>query len=228
MAEPVRWSSDDGPVHGWHYPPTNPDYVRSARPPAAAAGAVPRRPDRLRQRRRSCSPTSSGPAAASRCSTSTTAAAPASAARTGNACAGAGASSTSPDCIGGAQAMVEQGRADPARLVDPRRQRRRLHHAAGADQQHDLRRRGQPVRGRATWRRWPRDTHKFESRYLDGLVGPYPEARETYLDRSPLTHVDRLAAPLLLLQGDRRPGRAAEPGRADGGGRAGARACRWP
>ncbi len=45
------------------------------------------------------------------------------------------------------------------------------------------------------------DTHKFESRYLDGLVGPYPEARDVYTERSPLSHVDALAAPILLLQG---------------------------
>ncbi len=46
-----------------------------------------------------------------------------------------------------------------------------------------------------------RDTHKFESRYLDGLVGPYPQARAIYTDRSPINHVDDLAAPVLLLQG---------------------------
>ena len=46
-----------------------------------------------------------------------------------------------------------------------------------------------------------RDTHKFESRYLDGLVGPYPADRETYLDRSPIHHLDQLSAPILLLQG---------------------------
>ena len=46
------------------------------------------------------------------------------------------------------------------------------------------------------------DTHDFESRYLDGLVGPLPEARQTYLDRSPLSHLDRLRTPVLLLQGD--------------------------
>ncbi len=45
------------------------------------------------------------------------------------------------------------------------------------------------------------DTHKFESRYLDRLVGPYPEAREVYVDRSPIHHVDLLSSPLIVLQG---------------------------
>ncbi len=45
------------------------------------------------------------------------------------------------------------------------------------------------------------DTHKLESRYCDGLVGPWPEAKETYERRSPIHHVDRLATPLILLQG---------------------------
>jgi dienelactone hydrolase len=45
------------------------------------------------------------------------------------------------------------------------------------------------------------DTHKFESRYLDGLVAPYPEGRQTYLERSPLHHLDRLSCPMLILQG---------------------------
>ena len=45
------------------------------------------------------------------------------------------------------------------------------------------------------------DTHDFESRYLDGLVGPLPEARAVYDERSPLAHVDRLDRPVLLLQG---------------------------
>lgn len=46
-----------------------------------------------------------------------------------------------------------------------------------------------------------RDTHKFESRYLDGLVGPYPAARDVYIERSPIHHVDRLTRPLIVLQG---------------------------
>ena len=44
-------------------------------------------------------------------------------------------------------------------------------------------------------------THDFEARYLDGLVGPLPQARALYDERSPLTHVDRLDRPVLLLQG---------------------------
>jgi dipeptidyl aminopeptidase/acylaminoacyl peptidase len=46
-----------------------------------------------------------------------------------------------------------------------------------------------------------RDTHKFESRYLDGLIGPYPQARETYRARSPVNHTDRLSSALILFQG---------------------------
>ncbi|GGB65600.1 alpha/beta hydrolase family protein [Knoellia flava] len=45
------------------------------------------------------------------------------------------------------------------------------------------------------------DTHKFESRYLDQMVGPYPEAKETYVDRSPIHHLDSVHGAVLLLQG---------------------------
>ena len=45
------------------------------------------------------------------------------------------------------------------------------------------------------------DTHKFESRYLHTLVGPYPEAKETYRARSPVHAVDKLACPIILFQG---------------------------
>lgn len=46
-----------------------------------------------------------------------------------------------------------------------------------------------------------RDTHKFESRYLDGLVGPYPDDAERYAERSPLHNATKLTKPVLLLQG---------------------------
>ena len=45
------------------------------------------------------------------------------------------------------------------------------------------------------------DTHKFESRYLDSMIGPYPEQRDLYRARSPVHFVDRLERPMLVLQG---------------------------
>lgn len=45
------------------------------------------------------------------------------------------------------------------------------------------------------------DTHKFESRYLDGLVGPYPAARDVYIARSPAYHTEKLSAPMIIFQG---------------------------
>ena len=46
-----------------------------------------------------------------------------------------------------------------------------------------------------------RDTHKFEARYLDRLIGPYPASRDRYLERSPIHHVDRLSSPVIFFQG---------------------------
>lgn len=46
------------------------------------------------------------------------------------------------------------------------------------------------------------DTHKFESRYLDSLIGPYPDAKATYEIRSPINHLGGLDAPMIVLQGD--------------------------
>lgn len=45
------------------------------------------------------------------------------------------------------------------------------------------------------------DTHKFESRYLDSMVGPYPEAADVYVERSPINHVEKLSTPMLIMQG---------------------------
>jgi len=45
------------------------------------------------------------------------------------------------------------------------------------------------------------DTHKFESRYLDKLVGPYPEQQQIYQERSPINHIDQLNCPVIFLQG---------------------------
>ncbi|WP_371785060.1 prolyl oligopeptidase family serine peptidase [Streptosporangium subroseum] len=48
---------------------------------------------------------------------------------------------------------------------------------------------------------WAAETHDFESRYLDGLIGPLPETRQRYLDRSPTLHADRASGPALLMHG---------------------------
>ena len=104
------------------------------------------------------------------------------------------------DCIDGALAMAEQGRADRDRLVI-------TGGSAGGYTTlrvlttSDVFAAGISLYGVGDLEALARDTHKFESRYLDGLVGPYPEAREVYLERSPINHVDHLAAPILLLQG---------------------------
>jgi dipeptidyl aminopeptidase/acylaminoacyl peptidase len=45
------------------------------------------------------------------------------------------------------------------------------------------------------------ETHKYESRYYDRVVGPYPEHRETYIERSPIHHADRISCPIIFFQG---------------------------
>jgi len=104
------------------------------------------------------------------------------------------------DCANGALAMVDQGLADRRRLVV------KGGSAGGyttlrALTATDVFTAGISSYGVGDLEILARDTHKFESRYLDRLVGPYPEARDVYVERSPIHHVDRLSAPILLLQG---------------------------
>ena len=47
-----------------------------------------------------------------------------------------------------------------------------------------------------------KETHKLESRYLDQLVGPYPDAMATYKERSPIDHSEKLNCPIIFFQGD--------------------------
>jgi dipeptidyl aminopeptidase/acylaminoacyl peptidase len=104
------------------------------------------------------------------------------------------------DCVNGALYLAEQG------LVDRNRLAIRGGSAGGyttlaALTFHDVFRAGASHYGIGDLETLATDTHKFESRYLDRLVGPYPAARAVYLARSPIYHVDRLATPVILLQG---------------------------
>ena len=50
-------------------------------------------------------------------------------------------------------------------------------------------------------REFVKDTHKFESRYLESLLGTWPEAQQVYLDRSPALHAEQITVPVLVQQG---------------------------
>ncbi len=104
------------------------------------------------------------------------------------------------DCASGAAAMAAAGRADPARLAI------RGGSAGGFTTLAALAFTATFAAGTSRYgigdlAALAAETHKFEARYLDRLVGPYPEAEEVYRQRSPLHHVDRIEAPVLLLQG---------------------------
>lgn len=104
------------------------------------------------------------------------------------------------DVVAAVNGLVERGEADPRRLVI------RGGSAGGwtvlaALTRSDAFAGGTSYYGVADLMGLVDDTHDFESRYIDGLVGPLPEAREIYDERSPLSHVDALECPILLLQG---------------------------
>jgi dipeptidyl aminopeptidase/acylaminoacyl peptidase len=104
------------------------------------------------------------------------------------------------DCVAGARHLVEQGLADPARLAI------RGGSAGGyttlcALTWHDVFKAGASYYGISDLEALVRDTHKFEARYLDRLVGPYPAERALYQARSPIHHVERLACPMIFFQG---------------------------
>jgi dipeptidyl aminopeptidase/acylaminoacyl peptidase len=104
------------------------------------------------------------------------------------------------DCISAARYLVEQGEVDGKRLAI------RGGSAGGyttlcALVFHDDFAAGASYYGVADCEALATDTHKFESRYLDGLIGPYPEARDVYRERSPIHFADQLSCPVILFQG---------------------------
>jgi dipeptidyl aminopeptidase/acylaminoacyl peptidase len=104
------------------------------------------------------------------------------------------------DCVNGARYLVECGDVDGNRLAI------RGGSAGGyttlcALTFRDAFKAGASHYGISDLEALAKDTHKFESRYLDSLIGPYPERRDLYMERSPIHFTDRLNCPMILFQG---------------------------
>ena len=104
------------------------------------------------------------------------------------------------DCVNGALYLVRQGLADGKRLAIDGGS------AGGYTTLAALTFRnvfaaGASYYGVSDLETLAKDTHKFESRYLDGLVGTYPQEAEVYRQRSPVNFTSQLSCPLILFQG---------------------------
>lgn len=104
------------------------------------------------------------------------------------------------DCANGALELARRGRVDGKQLII------RGSSAGGyttlcALTFGDVFRAGASYYGIGDLVPFVRETHKFESRYLDRLIGPYPDRADLYHDRSPLNFTDRISAPMILFQG---------------------------
>lgn len=104
------------------------------------------------------------------------------------------------DCIAAARHLAEQGEVDGSRLA--------IHGGSAGGYTtlcalvfHDDFTAGASYFGVADTEALAHDTHKFESRYFDRLLGPYPETAELWRERSPIHHLERLSCPVILLQG---------------------------
>ena len=104
------------------------------------------------------------------------------------------------DCVNGALHLVRQGAVDETRLAIDGGSAGGYTTLAALTFR-DVFRAGASHYGVSDLEALAQDTHKFESRYLDGLVGPYPERQDLYLERSPINSTDRLSCPLILFQG---------------------------
>jgi dipeptidyl aminopeptidase/acylaminoacyl peptidase len=105
------------------------------------------------------------------------------------------------DCVSAARFLAARGDADGNRLVIRGRSAGGYTTLAALTFRPDVFKAGASYYGVSDLERLTDDTHKFESRYLDTLVGPYPAQRELYRTRSPIHWVDRLACPIIFFQG---------------------------
>jgi len=104
------------------------------------------------------------------------------------------------DCVNGARYLVERGEVDGDRLAI------RGGSAGGYTTLcvltlRDVFKAGASYYGISDLEALTTETHKFESRYLDRLIGPYPERRDVYRERSPINFIERLSCPVIFFQG---------------------------
>jgi len=105
------------------------------------------------------------------------------------------------DCVNGATYLVQQGLVDGDRLcIDGGSAGGYTTLAALTFR--NVFKAGASFYGVSDLEALAKDTHKFESRYLDGLIGAYPERQDLYIARSPIHFVDRLSCPVIFFQGD--------------------------
>ena len=105
------------------------------------------------------------------------------------------------DCVNGAKFLVAKGLADPEKLAIDGGSAGG-YTTLGALTFRDVFKAGASYYGVSDMGALAQDTHKFESRYLDSLVGPYPEQKDLYDRRSPINFTDQLSCPVIFLQGD--------------------------
>jgi dipeptidyl aminopeptidase/acylaminoacyl peptidase len=104
------------------------------------------------------------------------------------------------DCVNGARYLADRGEVDPGRLIITGGS------AGGYTTLSALTFRktfkaGASHFGISNLESMARDTHKYESQYLTGLLGPYPQRKDIYFDRSPINFPERLSCPVIFFQG---------------------------
>jgi dipeptidyl aminopeptidase/acylaminoacyl peptidase len=106
------------------------------------------------------------------------------------------------DCCNGALYLVREGLADPERLTIRGGSAGGYTTLACLTFRNEVFKAGASYYGVSELEIFVNDTHKFESRYLYSLIGPYPEYKDLYFERSPINYTKNLACPLILFQGD--------------------------
>jgi dipeptidyl aminopeptidase/acylaminoacyl peptidase len=105
------------------------------------------------------------------------------------------------DCASGARYLVEKRNADPERLAISGGSAGGYTTLRALTAVEKTFHAGASYYGVSDLAALARDTHKFESRYLDWLIGPYPQDEKIYAERSPINHIDKLTVPVIFFQG---------------------------